>query len=509
MVLLAPNLFAVPQIEIGYDVPNFQIFNIGDLIDMESAQSIHDVPFSSLPQFFYMEISASGGDLDSMVYIEIDEFLAGNQIFHIISQPFSLRRWMNESGGSGRFSNTQLSTLRDNLDWFLLEWDNYDNAFMASTDDILDLIFGGNIIATTFTLNASIYYYSENPNTGATNSGLWNSYSRTVQVYNPTNPQTQDPQFGSEVQGYPIVFSWDWTGGVISPFEWKLILVEGEEGQDPESAINNRTPSTTRYEGSPQGSDTHVYTGVSGNEQALDPGSTYYWRVEVEVPTLLASETRYFTSNAGSFIFTEAAGSGPGGGLGGGIGGGAGGGLGGGVGGGAGGGLGGGIGGGAPGGPGGEDEEPGGGVPGGPGGEDEEPGGTPGGTGGGTGGGRPGSGAGGTSGGGSGGTGGGAAGGAGGGTPGSGQPGSTPGSTPGAPGQPGGGQPPQVDPVEQISNLLTGVLPQEAIDAILSELQNYSLGTIRINGTNQSLADLQQYLSERGFNLKSLAVLDQ
>ncbi|MBZ0265929.1 hypothetical protein K8I28_14820 [bacterium] len=309
---------ATPSVSVGYLVPNFQIFPIGDLVSWEQIAQGEDINFQGLQDFFYVQINASGGELDSTVYIHVRETLDGNVLLDYWSAPFRLRYWM-QGGQGGRYRNSQLARLED-AGWL---YSDADRTFITDGQTILGLMDGGNLIESRYTVTFELYWTYEAEN-GNEVSGLWDSFSTTIQVYNPEPPLPLDPPQNEVIQGLPLQFSWDWTGGATVPRDWILILVEGTNqlNDSPESVMENRSPANTRFNGSPQSSTFHFYTGIAGGEQALRSDRYYYWRVEVVVPTVLPQRPQMLQSDVYSFYYSDLVGDGGGGdaGLGGGFG---------------------------------------------------------------------------------------------------------------------------------------------------------------------------------------------
>jgi len=286
---------------------NPQIFPVGELVSVEQIEDGEDIDLGTLPDLFAIQIGAmNDAERDSSFYMMVILNVNGTTMVQFTSTEFLLSEWMDNSiGGGGTYTNTALWDLQntDIID------ENGAESYYADVEEFLTLLDGSNLSAGLYTVQVSVYNLD---------GVVMGSYLETAQVYNPSAPSLQGPDDGDELSGYPIFFSWNWHGGLILPSDVTLIIVEGEDGDDPEGVIDSRSSSTTRFEGNPQLSTSHTYTGSSGDEQAFQVGQTYYWRVDIEVSTVIPGSPRFFSSNVHRFTYNE---TGSGGGSGGGGGG--------------------------------------------------------------------------------------------------------------------------------------------------------------------------------------------
>ncbi len=127
-----------------------------------------------------------------------------------------------------------------------------------------------------------------------------------IQVTSPSRPQAITPMDNDDVNGYPIFISWTGVGAQVLPMDVTLVVVESDPDNfdDPQTVIDNRNAINTRYYGMPQFSDYHIYTGVTGDEQALTSGMTYVWMVTVGV-TSAGGQIYEYSSSPVSFVFNE------------------------------------------------------------------------------------------------------------------------------------------------------------------------------------------------------------
>lgn len=235
---------AIPFVEVGYLVPDFQILPLGSIVSIEQLQSNEDIDLTSLTDFFYIQISATEEDKDEQVVFHITENVAGNLLLDYWTQPFPLRSWFNYGSPPGRLTNSQLAQLKFEPGF----WKDRTRSIEPSGADILDYLEGGIMITTVFNITFELYRVDENGN-----EIPWSQFTRDIQVYNPSPPQLLDPQDGEIISGYPVYFNWELFGGPNNPVDlqasdWTLIIVEGEEGANPETVINSRTALNTRYE---------------------------------------------------------------------------------------------------------------------------------------------------------------------------------------------------------------------------------------------------------------------
>lgn len=272
------------QVNADWIVQNPQIFEVGSLVDLDVIQDPNaDVDLSSIERVFQVDMIPVGTPPDR-VYIEITLMFSGTELLFFKTTPFDFSDW------DGPYTNQDLADLP-----FIHE--DPTASRYADVNDFLGLIDGGNLVSGLYTIQMQVY----NADTGA----LEGTYTSVTQAYNPPPPQLQEPADGDIVQGLPVFFSWTWNLP-SSPNDMTLIVVEGEPGEDPQTVIQSRNPTNTRYEGPPQFPDYHTYTGASGTESALTPGLTYYWMVKGRARTEIPGRELEYASNIFSFTMASA-----------------------------------------------------------------------------------------------------------------------------------------------------------------------------------------------------------
>lgn len=324
LALLALLAFLMPvqsyalSVSAGFNVPNFQIFPIGDFVDMDVIEDPDaDIDFTTMAEFFYLALTRNPGipadSLNAPIVIHLNLRLSGEELLDYESPPTTINEW-TQGGDSRTYYNNEF----ENAPWFRNDPDPY----YADAETFLGLIEAGNLRTAVFFLTFEVYRLDADGNREAMPA---DQVTLITQVYNPSEPELLEPESGAVLNGTPIQFRWNWTGGPMIPADWTLIIVEGPEGADGETVIQSRNPTNTRFEGQPHTTESHLYMGMAGQEQALQAGATYYWQTIARVYSILGSPTEY-TSNIFSFTISDAgAGGGPGGGGlgGGGLGGGA------------------------------------------------------------------------------------------------------------------------------------------------------------------------------------------
>ena len=271
-----------------------QIFPIGDLVDLELLTGGEEVSLGTLPDMFKVRVRNNLPGEDTLnVVMNIRLTVNAEVLVDFWTRPFPLRNWVASSfTGDGAYTNRRIDDLIE-YDWFVVDGGKTD---YADVETLLGLIDGSNLTAGIYMITVAVEDSDGNP--------IAPPAVEIVQAFNPAPPQLQEPYDGEVYMGYPITFAWSWYGGDTQPEDWMLILVEGEEGEDPETMIETRSPYNTRFEGHPQTSEEHTYSGV-GAEQALWAGKTYYWKVETDIPTVMVNQPRRFSSNIYSFKFTD------------------------------------------------------------------------------------------------------------------------------------------------------------------------------------------------------------
>ncbi len=289
LLLFPMGVLAAVTAEVGFYQSRFQVVPAGELVDLESLEAGGELSLDAIEEFFYLQINAAPIDRPSRVYIHITGDLGGDRMINFVSYPFTLSDWFSVHG-NGRYSNREIAELSESSDWF---YTNLQQTYYASTQELLDLIEGGFLVTSTFTISFQVYDSRTN--------ALLSTYNNTVQVYNPTPPSLQTPAHLETGLEQPVEFSWDWNGGATLPSDWTLIVVEGSPGSDGETVIETRTGLNTRYEGPPTTTMMHLYTGLTGNEQPLTESAWYYWQVVADVPSIVPGGREDFESEVFAF----------------------------------------------------------------------------------------------------------------------------------------------------------------------------------------------------------------
>ncbi len=289
--------YAGVNARIGYLVPNFQVLPIGDIIDREVIDEATEIGLEDMNEFFYIEIQATEDMLDIPVVIEITEQLGAQTLIRFVSSSensFTLRQWIDGTR-QGYIENDEFVQLED-ADWF---YTDYSQTYYAETADILQLIEDGNLVRSSLVISLFVKTLDGTPLA---------AFTQTVEVYNPNPPQLMSPSNGGVIPDLPILFSWEWNGGMTMTADWTFFLVEGAPNADGQTVIEERNDLNTIFEGSPTSTMSHFYSHMSNRERALELGHTYYWMLEVDVPTALPGNEIAYTSDIYSFQFGETGG---------------------------------------------------------------------------------------------------------------------------------------------------------------------------------------------------------
>lgn len=300
-LLLAAGSAGAAGVRTGFIVSNPQIFPVGDLVDVETIENSENFDWGSLPDMVFFEIFTTTGDaeLDREVVFHLNLQFSGVELIDYWSSSFPLRNWIESPyGRNGYFTNTELGQLQENAsDW--LNENDQRRAYYADAEDFLSILDGANVRAGVAVVRIELY---DSPGDDVIGNMI-DSYTQTTQVFNPSPPLLQQPEDLEVLSGYPIYFSWNWYGGPVSTQDIVMIIVEGEPGEDGETAIQSRNPSKVRFEGHPQFIDSHTYTGISGDEQPFENGKTYFWQISLAAGTPIPGDTKEFESNVYSFSF--------------------------------------------------------------------------------------------------------------------------------------------------------------------------------------------------------------
>ncbi|MBZ0265679.1 hypothetical protein K8I28_13530, partial [bacterium] len=271
----------------GYLVPNFQVFPIGSFVDPAILNDPDvDLDFETMPRFFYLEMQADPAEYEDTVMTHLELRLGNQMLIDYYSDPFQVGQWVNR--GNRLFNDEVMSQ-----DWY----HEGDETSYAEVEDILGEIVGGFMRTSTYFLTFEVYQA-----VNGVRGPLLQTVTRVTQIYNPSNPSLITPSDFEEISSTPILFQWSWDGGPTSPADWILIVVEGDEGEDGDDVIRNRTLGNTRYEGHPTAPTLHAYSGIGNGEQTLSPGNTYYWQVVSDIRGIVPDDFHAYESEVFSFI---------------------------------------------------------------------------------------------------------------------------------------------------------------------------------------------------------------
>jgi len=294
--------FALPSeagvtVNVGFLNPRMQVFVVGDILDGKTVEDGGGIGLEDFRTFFSVTINATADLLDQKVYVHLWEDLGNDRLIDYWSDPtdaraFTLRNWIDHSpDGSGRYSNTDLSGI-ETSDWYKRD---YGQTEFADVSTVLENIENGLFRTATFTLGIEVLGLD-----GASLAQI----TRTINVYNPANPQVNQPQDGATLANLnSIPLSWSWpSGGATAPSDWTLTIVDAGENRpdDNESVIANRTQANTRFNGTPSSVNNHNYTGT-GSETPLVEGRWHVWQVVVRAPATLDGAVREYASEVRSF----------------------------------------------------------------------------------------------------------------------------------------------------------------------------------------------------------------
>jgi len=296
LLMTAPSAHAV-NASAGFIEGNAQLFVLGELIDVEDLED-ENFTSSDVADFFYVQINTDDDqELDMRLRLHIEFSSAGQIVYETsneVNSNFTLRYWIDNSpSGDGYYANSQF----DQLEYFHEPLDaDFD------TETLISFLDGGNLAGGIYIIQLQVYLVD--PVTGV--ETFAGSAIAPIQITSPIRPSPITPMEGDDVNGYPIFFSWTGVGAEVMPSDIELILVEADPDNfdDPQTVIDNRNVANTRYEGVPQFSDYHVYTGISGTEQALTDGMTYVWMIAVDLTSAGGGLYEYCSSPA-SFVFSE------------------------------------------------------------------------------------------------------------------------------------------------------------------------------------------------------------
>ncbi len=289
VIILPARSFGTVTAEVGFYQNRFLVVPAGQLIDLESLETGGELSLDAIEEFFYIQIIADPVDRPKRVYIHITGELGGERMINFVSYPFTLSDWFSVHG-NGQYSNLEIAELSEGSDWF---YTNLHQTYYSTTDELLDLIEGGFLVTSTFTISFQVYESRTNT--------LLSTFNNTVQVYNPTPPELQNPAHFEQGLELPVEFSWDWSGGATLPSDWTLVVAEGPAGSDGETVMETRTSLNTRYEGQPTTTTMHLYTGMAGEEEPLTEGQWYYWQVFADVPSIVPGGEEEYASEIFAF----------------------------------------------------------------------------------------------------------------------------------------------------------------------------------------------------------------
>jgi len=137
-----------------------------------------------------------------------------------------------------------------------------------------------------------------------------------IQVYNPSQVDLIEPMDRAVLTDYPIFL---WSFPRRDGVSFLLDVVAGSPDDDPSDVMEFANPSNTYASVSldiqpwQEGGDisSHTYTGV-GEERALDPDSTYFWRITARAPTMFPGDYDEITSPVYRFAYETPQGEGGG-----------------------------------------------------------------------------------------------------------------------------------------------------------------------------------------------------
>jgi hypothetical protein len=300
LLLLAtsPAAFAVSAAT-GFINENAQLLVLGELVDVEALES-DDFSASDIESFFYVDVKAdSPSERSKNIRMHIEFSSLGQVIYESwTDEVFTLNQWQTSGiGNNGHYTNDQLDEL-ESTDWFN---EDLDRSTDFDAETLTGIIDGGNLAGGIYLIKVEVFEVLPNGNEVLIALAI-----TPIQVSSPSRPQPITPLDGDEVTGYPIFMSWTGVGAEVSPMDVMLCIIEADPDNfdDPQTVIDNRNLSNSRYIGMPQFSDYHVYTGVSGTEQALTDGMTYVWMVTVSVSSAGGGVYEY-NSSPTSFVFND------------------------------------------------------------------------------------------------------------------------------------------------------------------------------------------------------------
>ncbi|MDP8205553.1 MAG: hypothetical protein P9L92_02730 [Candidatus Electryonea clarkiae] len=295
------------DVSTGFVATNPQIFPVGDMIDSDIINEGAGIDFGSLPELVYLRFApneSTPDDTSLMFHLTLET--GGITLINFWSQHFHFNDWINNSVNY-TFTNSDID--EDANDWLRRNGDRTENADIST---FLGLLDGANLQMALYTVTVEVYKPIDRTTPGV----LVGQDRQTVQVYNPSRPSAQLPVYNDDETAMPVFFSWTWNGGPITTQDVVLIIVEADAYDpvvDPSDVIDSRTLINTRYEGQPQFTDYHIYTGATGNEVAFTAGKTYYWVVNITVPTVLQGQSQVIRGVPSSFNFVDTGAGGEGG----------------------------------------------------------------------------------------------------------------------------------------------------------------------------------------------------
>jgi hypothetical protein len=282
--------------KIDYLQAGWRVFPIAELIDLETARA-GELTLEGIMDFFSVTISASNpDDREIPIYIHVWEDLGGERLINFVSsrtQPFTINQWMSVQQ-DGVYTNSELAVLEEE-EWFYAD-DN--ETYHISGEQALQLVEGQFLAANLFTIGFSVY--------NAQNGQLITTFTRPVQVYNPSSPELREPTDQEEIDArLPFSFQWDWVQGqqITTVADWTLKIVEGPNSPGSIGVIEDAPPSDVIYDSRPTSTRNHLYTGDNPGETPFVEGNCYHWMVEVAVNSIVPGRSKIYSSPAYSFCY--------------------------------------------------------------------------------------------------------------------------------------------------------------------------------------------------------------
>lgn len=285
------------DVSTGFVVADPAMFPVGRIIP-DGIQDASEIQFEDIDPFFW--ILVSGGDPSVSAYLYVRFETNDNPIFTVSSEEFEVSVIHNR-----RLDNYQLARIN--------EIRLGQGSEQINANRLFPHMDGGMLSSGVYQL--TVLLSTEDNWENALNNPLGIG-SGTIVSHNVSQIHLLQPEENVSIPNYPVLV-WNFPRNQGTRFF--LEIVSGNPNSDPWTTMESATSANRLIdpykeivvEQYNRGGDftAHIYTGT-GDERPMSPGSTYFWRVTAQVPTMFADSFEEVQSTVYRFTYSPNVGGG-------------------------------------------------------------------------------------------------------------------------------------------------------------------------------------------------------